>query len=191
MKEKNPPARTQKERRQTIDIGPAIGQVSPVMYWYRAGHFASEEQARGAFKLAYQQGLDGMGSSITTWMGMTEAEYSGWMRGEMPPQRLLSEEEAKLAALGPFSKWLMAHNEEDSPPGDLASDALRDSAWSEPRSLEALESHLRRKGACIEAIEAAREAWGEFLQTVSTALQGLPQLYRRCLFPSATTSSFS
>lgn len=62
-------------------------------------------------------------------MGMTEAEYSGWMRGEMPrkrPPKLSSAEEAKLAVLGPFSQWLMAHNEEDSPLGDLASDALRE-----------------------------------------------------------------
>lgn len=49
--------------------------------------------------------------------------------------------------------------------------ALRDSAWSEPRSLKALESHLHRKGACAEAIEAARESWGEFSQAVSEALQ--------------------
>lgn len=46
----------QREHRRKIDVGPGMHQVSSVMYWYQAGHFANDEKARGAFKLAYQQG---------------------------------------------------------------------------------------------------------------------------------------
>ncbi len=76
---------TQRERRQSIDIGPRMGQVSPVMYWYKNGHFKNDDQARGAFELAYQQAMDGMGRSIPEWMGLNDAEFDAWMRnGELP-----------------------------------------------------------------------------------------------------------
>lgn len=79
---------TQKEKRQTIDVGPTFSQVSPVSYWYKHGHFKNEDEARGAFRLAYQQGLDGMGKSIQTWMGLTEEEYSKWMKdNSLPPTK--------------------------------------------------------------------------------------------------------
>lgn len=54
-------------------------------FWYRHGHFRNEEEARGAFELAYQQAMDGMGTSPHEWMGMTEAEYNQWrMNGKLP-----------------------------------------------------------------------------------------------------------
>lgn len=81
------PAFTQRERRQSIDIGPCMGQVSPVMYWYKAGHFKNDEQARGAFELAYQQAMDGMAQSIPEWMGMTDAEFDAWMRNGVLPKK--------------------------------------------------------------------------------------------------------
>jgi len=71
---------TQREHRRKIEVG-------PVMDWYQAGHFASNEEARGAFKLAYQQGLDGMGRSIAEWMGMTADQFDDWMRGNGLPSR--------------------------------------------------------------------------------------------------------
>lgn len=77
---------TQKERRQGIDVGPGMFQVSPVAWWYRNGHFRNDEEAQGAFKLAHQQGLDGMGSSIHEWMGLTPEEYAAWYRDDtLPP----------------------------------------------------------------------------------------------------------
>lgn len=79
-------AMTQKDKRQGIDIGSAIGQVSPVTYWYKSGYFQNEDEARGAFRLAYQQGLDGMGESIAKWMGLTSEEYDVWMRTEALPK---------------------------------------------------------------------------------------------------------
>lgn len=78
---------TQREHRRAIDIGPRIGQVSSARYWYDAGYFESDNEARGAFRLAYQQGLDGMGTSIADWMGLTEQEYDAWMRDDSLPPR--------------------------------------------------------------------------------------------------------
>lgn len=76
----------QKEIRSKVDVGPNIGQVSTAMYWYRAGKFDNDDQARGAFELAHQQAMDGMGASPAAWMGMTEDEYNAWMRdGTLPP----------------------------------------------------------------------------------------------------------
>jgi len=78
-------APTQREHRRGIDVGGGMGQVSTAAYWYRARHFANESEALGAFKLAYQQGLDGMGTSIAAWMGLSTDEYDGWMRkGQLP-----------------------------------------------------------------------------------------------------------
>ena len=65
-----------------------MGQVSPAMYWYQHGHFKNDDEARGAFRLAYQQGMDGMGASVHEWMGLTEDQYDAWMRDEtLPTQR--------------------------------------------------------------------------------------------------------
>jgi len=68
---------------KVIPVGPRMDQVSPVSYWYKHGRF-TPEQAVGAFFLAYQQGLDGMGTSIQAWMGLTDSEYNEYMRGRMP-----------------------------------------------------------------------------------------------------------
>ena len=76
---------TQADHRRSIAVGPTLNQVSPAMYWFKHGHFENEDEARGAFKLAHQQGLDGMGKSIADWMGMTTEQYDAWMRhGALP-----------------------------------------------------------------------------------------------------------
>lgn len=78
---------TQSEHRRKIDVGPTMRQVSPAMYWYKNGHFENDDQARGAFMLAYQQGYDGMGSSAAAWMGLTAEQFDAWMRdGSLPPK---------------------------------------------------------------------------------------------------------
>jgi hypothetical protein len=69
----------EKNRRRSIDVGPHIGQVSPVNYWYQHGHFANEDEARGAFKLAYEQYMDGLGESLEQWLG------ADWFDGPLPP----------------------------------------------------------------------------------------------------------
>jgi hypothetical protein len=75
----------QREHRRGVAVGPGMGEVSPAAHWYKHGHFKNEDEARGAFRLAYQQGLDGMGDSIAAWMGLTGAEYDSWMRDESLP----------------------------------------------------------------------------------------------------------
>lgn len=68
-------------------MGLAAKHVSTVTFWYRKRHFQSDDEARGAFLLAYQQGLDGMGNSIPEWMGLTSEEYDAWVRRhELPPK---------------------------------------------------------------------------------------------------------
>ena len=71
--------------RQKIDVGPGMSQVSTAMYWYKGGQFRSEEEARGAFRLAYQQGMDGMGVSVRDWMGLTEPQFNAWMSADTLP----------------------------------------------------------------------------------------------------------
>lgn len=75
----------QKEIKRGIDVGSGFHQVSHAKYWFRYGHFKNEDEARGAFRLAYQQGLDGMGKSIAKWMGLTEREFASWMRDDSLP----------------------------------------------------------------------------------------------------------
>jgi hypothetical protein len=76
---------TKKERNKIIDVGSILSEVSSVNQWYKGGHFNSDEKAKGAFFLAYQQGMDGMGKSIAEWMGLSSKEYDAWMRnGELP-----------------------------------------------------------------------------------------------------------
>lgn len=79
-----PLALKQREHRQSIDVGPGMNQVCTVAYLYRAGAY-TQEQAQGAFELAYQQGRDGMGASIAAWMGLTDAEFDAWMRHRVLP----------------------------------------------------------------------------------------------------------
>ncbi len=76
----------QNEKRQGDDVGSALSQVCPVADWYRNGYFKNEEEARGAFILANQQGLDGMGESISKWMGLSDAEFNSWMKDDSLPR---------------------------------------------------------------------------------------------------------
>lgn len=79
---------TQREIRQGVIVDGGLRDVSSVTWWYRQGHFKSDEAAAGAFELAYQQAMDGMGKSVAEWMGMTEAEYNEWMRHKtLPPKK--------------------------------------------------------------------------------------------------------
>jgi phosphoribosylformimino-5-aminoimidazole carboxamide ribonucleotide (ProFAR) isomerase len=78
---------TQREMRQSIEVGGGLRDVTNVTGWYRVGHFKTDEAAAGAFELAYQQGMDGMGKSVAAWMGMTES-YNEWMRNKtLPPKK--------------------------------------------------------------------------------------------------------
>lgn len=74
------------ENRRDIGVGPGMSQIIPVAYWYREGHFKNDDEARGAFRLAYLQGLDGAGKSIHEWMGLMDEEYNQWMRDDSLPK---------------------------------------------------------------------------------------------------------
>ena len=79
-----------KKTGQTLKMGNVRtrpGEVSSVAWYHRAGHFNSDEEAQGAFKLAHQQGLDGMGESVAGWMGLTDQEYDAWMRNAKRPRK--------------------------------------------------------------------------------------------------------
>lgn len=71
-----------------------LKHVTTVTEWYRHGHFDNEDEARGAFKLAHQQALDGMGASHNEWMGLTEEERAEWHRHDtLPPKERKSADE--------------------------------------------------------------------------------------------------
>ena len=89
----------QEEIKRRIELGPAMGQVTQVGIWYKDGHFENDEQAKGAFELAHQQYLDGMGNSPEHWMGLTEEEFGVWHKDRDP-----SEKEKKLIIS--FKKYL-------------------------------------------------------------------------------------
>jgi hypothetical protein len=89
-----------------------------VSYWYRGGHFRNQDEAIGAFKLAYQQGLDGMGPSIQQWMGLTGPEFDAWMRDDaLPAQAGLEVSDAaaaaptSAAAVSGYIAWLVQLNQ--------------------------------------------------------------------------------
>ncbi|KAL0630591.1 hypothetical protein Q9L58_010566 [Maublancomyces gigas] len=78
---------TQRTMRQGIAVDKGLRDVTSVTSWYRAGHFNTAEATAGAFELAYQQAMDGMGKSIQDWMGMTEPEFNEWMRNKTLPSK--------------------------------------------------------------------------------------------------------
>lgn len=85
---KRPRQVAQEEVRSSIDVGPGLKHVSTVRHWYDEGYFNIAEQAVGAFMLAYQQGLDGMGRTIPEWTGLSDDEYDAWMRDvSLPPRK--------------------------------------------------------------------------------------------------------
>lgn len=150
---------TQNDHRQKIDVGSGMSQVSPVSYWHRQGHFKSDAEAKGAFKLAYQQGLDGMGVSTAAWMGLSPEEYDDWMRNDTLPKvnSRVKEHQGSLT----FVSWLEQFQEENSVYGDLARDLTSDFPIL-GNSLEPGLSHLLHKGASYQAKLALKEAWGDF-----------------------------
>lgn len=74
------------DNRRQIEVGSGMNQVGSVMYWYNGGQFKSIDEAKGAFRLAYQQGMDGMGASVREWMGLSEEQFEAWMRDDTLPR---------------------------------------------------------------------------------------------------------
>ena len=63
------------------------GKITSVGQLYRRGHFRNDDEARGAFRLALQQYLDGCGSSLAVWMGISEADAEAYKRWETLPRK--------------------------------------------------------------------------------------------------------
>ncbi len=94
----------QRGMKQNIEIG-GWG-VSTAKFWQKNGHFKNEDEARGAFRLAYQQGLDGMGKSIAEWMGLTSEEFDLWMKRESVPKRKKGLEGVALKSYVNINRWV-------------------------------------------------------------------------------------
>ena len=61
-----------------------------------------------------------------------------------------------------FNKYLKSQLGRNDPIGDLAEDALGDKQFPPVNSLKALVSYLESRGACDDAVDAARDAWKEY-----------------------------
>lgn len=65
-----------------------------------------------------------------------------------------------------FKAWIKRRRVDDRI-GDLAEDIARDKTFpAQVDTLDALLGHMRRKNACLEAIETAKEAWEEYEATL-------------------------
>lgn len=68
----------------------------------------------------------------------------------------------KVFATG-FSRWLFQRRDENSPTGDLASDAYNDDRWPRTaQTIERFESYLSWRRACDGAYKALLEAWVQY-----------------------------
>ena len=61
-----------------------------------------------------------------------------------------------------FNKYLKSQLGRNDPVGDLAEDARGDAQFPPVKSLKALVSYLESRGACGDAVDAARDAWKEY-----------------------------
>ncbi len=62
-----------------------------------------------------------------------------------------------------FTKWLLQHRGEETAIGDLARQVARDTEWTDPRTLSALESELLGAGCPQTVLETARRAWHRYV----------------------------
>lgn len=62
--------------------------VTTVRALWMSGHFKSEDEARGAFEYAENQGQEGMGDAgARDWMGLTRDEWNSWKHSRTLPAR--------------------------------------------------------------------------------------------------------
>ena len=61
-----------------------------------------------------------------------------------------------------FNEYLKSQVGRNDPIGDLAGDVQRDTQFPPVKSLSALLCYLARHRACVEAADAARDAWKEY-----------------------------
>ncbi len=61
-----------------------------------------------------------------------------------------------------FNEYLKNQLGRNDSIGDLSGDVQRDKQFPPVKSLKALVNHLESRGACGDAIDAARDAWKEY-----------------------------
>jgi hypothetical protein len=61
-----------------------------------------------------------------------------------------------------FTRWLAQYRGEQTAVGDLARQAARDSEWTDPPTLQALESALQGAGCTPDTLATARRAWQRY-----------------------------
>lgn len=90
--------------------------------------------------------------------------YSNWihcLRGLTQTGLPLGKSKTESFQLS-FTEWLKRHKNRNSPLGDLASDAISDSAWPEYDSREHFRDYLFSKSASFDAISALERAWKSY-----------------------------
>lgn len=58
-----------------------------------------------------------------------------------------------------FREYVMGRRITDTPAGDFVSDAKSDKTFPDAASWKEIESYLRLKGACSDAVIAGKEVW--------------------------------
>mgnify|MGYP001464050002 CR=1 FL=1 len=67
-----------------------------------------------------------------------------------------------MAGRFPFTKWLLQFQKDSTAVGDLARRVAHDSEWTDPPTLEALESQLLGAGCPQAILDVARRAWRRY-----------------------------
>lgn len=66
-----------------------------------------------------------------------------------------------------FREWVRSKTAHDNLRGDFIEDAEFDRELPDVSTFEELEGYLRRKCACVEAVDAAKSLWKEFMRKES------------------------
>lgn len=61
-----------------------------------------------------------------------------------------------------FTRWLLQYQREATAVGDLARQVSGDPEWTDPQTLDALESQLSGAGAARPMLDVARRAWRRY-----------------------------
>ena len=92
-----------------------------------------------------------------------------WFRFEQPIVELIADERIACAPSS-FFAWLMTKCGDDDPIGDVARDASSDARFPRNvRTFDGVRSYLHSRRACLEALEAAEEAWNAFVGAAQRA----------------------
>jgi hypothetical protein len=140
---------------KTIYSGTSYGMKQPFTGAGRGPFYVSNDQFKGAMRAA---GFDPIDPTDQNWQFRVARKIN-----DPKP--------------GSFLEWLLSHKARRGPLGDLAKDAADDREFP-PGELtkDRLLSHLRRRNACTDALEAADSAWGTFIESTTGATEKTEQI---------------